>query len=68
MPVNVIATIKPKNGGSFPVAEAADIAVSQDLRLSAALELKADAADVALKADKTTTDSLQGQINEIAPR
>lgn len=73
MPVNVIATIKPKNGGAFPVAEAADIAVSQDLRLPAALDLKADATDlaatdaaVALKADKTTTDDLQGQVDEIA--
>ena len=36
MPVNVISTIKPKNQGTFPVAEAVDIAINSDLRLSAA--------------------------------
>ena len=73
MPVTVIDTIKPKNNGLFPVVDAVDVAVTDELRLPAALALKADAADlaatdaaVALKADKTTTDDLQGQINEIA--
>lgn len=36
MPVNVISTIKPKNQGTFPVAEAVDIKVTDDLRLDAA--------------------------------
>lgn len=38
MPVNVIGTLKPKNNGKFPVAEAADIKVTDDLRLDEALE------------------------------
>lgn len=38
MPVNVIGTIKPKNNGKFPVAEAVDIKVTDDLRLDKALE------------------------------
>lgn len=46
MPVNVIATIKPKNNGKFPVAEAADIKVSDNLRLDEALEEKASAEEV----------------------
>ena len=65
MPVNVIDTIKPKNNGSFPVVEAADVAVSSDLRLPEALDAKANAADVAGKADKATTDSLQAQIDNL---
>ena len=36
MPVNVISTIKPKNQGTFPVAEAVDIKITDDLRLDAA--------------------------------
>lgn len=36
MPVNVISTIKPKNQGTFPVAEAVDIALTSELRLDAA--------------------------------
>lgn len=69
MPVNVIGTLKPKNNGKFPVAEAVDIKVTDDLRLDEALENKADLSTVnyALnnKADKTITDSLQNQINNI---
>lgn len=42
MPVNVIGTLKPKNNGKFPVAEAVDIKVTDDLRLDEALENKAD--------------------------
>lgn len=38
MPVNVIGTLKPKNNGKFPVAEAADIKVKDNLRLDEALE------------------------------
>lgn len=36
MPVNVISTIKPKNQGTFPVAEAVDIKITDELRLDAA--------------------------------
>ena len=69
MPVNVIGTLKPKNNGKFPVAEAVDIKVTDDLRLDEALENKADLSSVNFaldnKADKTTTTSLQNQINNI---
>ena len=47
MSVNVIDTIKPKNGGSFPVVEAVDVAVTGSQRLPAALDAKANASDVA---------------------
>ena len=70
MPVNVIGTLKPKNNGKFPVAEAVDIKVKEDLRLDEALENKADLVTVNFalsnKADKTTTNNLQNQIDEIA--
>ena len=46
MPVNVISTIKPKNQGTFPVAEAVDIKVTDDLRLDAALNEKASQSDM----------------------
>ena len=69
MPVYVIGTLKPKNNGKFPVAEAVDIKVTDDLRLDEALGKKADleTIDFALnnKADKETTTSLQAQINEL---
>ena len=69
MPVNVIGTLKPKNNGKFPVAEAVDIKVTEDLRLDKALENKADlkTLNYALenKADKTTTTALQAQIDNI---
>lgn len=69
MPVHVIGTLKPKNNGKFPVAEAVDIKVKDDLRLDKALENKADLATVNFaldnKADKATTKNLQSQINEI---
>lgn len=69
MPVNVIGTLKPKNNGKFPVVEAVDIKVTDDLRLDKALENKADLSTVNFaldnKADKTTTSSLQEQINQI---
>ena len=76
MPVFVIDTIKPKNNGSFPVVDAADVAVAADLRLPEVLEGKADAsalaatnAAVAGKANSsdvaTETANLQGQINQI---
>lgn len=60
MPVNVIDTIKPKNGGSFPVVEAVDVEVSEGQRLPEALASKADAAQTL-----ETTTSLQNQIDNI---
>lgn len=65
MAVEVIDKIKPKNGGSFPVVEAVDVEVSEGLRLPEALEAKADASAVESKAEKTTTDSLQAQIDQL---
>lgn len=69
MPVNVIGTLKPKNNGKFPVAEAVDIKVTGDLRLDKALEKKADLSSVNFalsgKADNSDINSLQSQINEI---
>lgn len=56
MAVTVIDKIKPKNNGTFPVADAVDIAVTDELRLNDALEGKADT---------TVTDDLQNQINAI---
>lgn len=39
MAIEVIATIKPKNNGDFPIAEADDIAVDENgTRLSAKLK------------------------------
>lgn len=67
MPVNVIGTLKPKNNGKFPVAEAVDIKVTDNLRLDEALENKADLSTVNFaldnKADKTTATNLQEQID-----
>lgn len=63
MPLNVIDTLKPKNGLDFPVVEAVDVAVSENLRLTEVLETKADTAALNYKADKTTTDNLQQQIS-----
>ncbi len=55
MPVRVIDTIKPQTN-VFPVVEAVDVAVDATNRLPAAL---------AAKADVTTAENLQGQINQI---
>ena len=69
MPVNVIGTLKPKNNGKFPVAEAVDIKVTDNLRLDEALENKADLSSVnfalAGKADNSDINNLQSQISEI---
>ena len=69
MPVNVIGTLKPKNNGKFPVAEAVDIKVTEDLRLDEALENKADLVTLnfalAGKADISDINSLQAEIDQI---
>ena len=40
MPINLIDTIKPANNGSFPIAEAQDIELTDGTRLSEQLILK----------------------------
>lgn len=76
MAVEVIDKIKPKNGGSFPIADAVDIEVSEGVRLPETLEAKADVSELQLtnatirtKADtQMVTESisdLQSQIDEI---
>lgn len=55
MPVNVIDVIKPKNNGSFPVVEDVDVKMSDGSRLNAAIESKANKADLNAKADKSNT-------------
>lgn len=63
MAVDVIDRIKPKNGGSFPIVEAVDVEVSEGVRLPEALAAKASTVALDNKADKTTTDDLQQQID-----
>ena len=72
MPVWVIDTLKPKNGLDFPVVEAIDVAVEGYSSLADAVShfatdtaIAAINATLDLKADKTTTDSLQAQIDQI---
>lgn len=76
MPVNVIGTLKPKNGGSFPIVEAIDVFVegyqsladavshfATDAMISAielVLSGKANTSDV-----NTAVTNLQNQINQI---
>ena len=69
MAVEVIDKLKPKNGGSFPIVDAEDVAVSSNMRLPEALDAKANVTDIANKANvsdvETAIDNLQGQINHI---
>ena len=76
MKVSVIDTIKPKNGSNFPVVEAADVSVTPEQRLPAALDAKANVTDlnttndeVARKADISDVSAqvgeLQNQIDQI---
>lgn len=69
MAVEVIDKLKPKNGGSFPIVDAEDVAVSSNMRLPEALDAKANVTDIANKANvsdvETAIDNLQGQINQI---
>lgn len=76
MSVKIIDTLKPKNDGSFPIVEAVDVAVSDELRLPEALEAKANASALAdavavIEGKANTSDvntsvaNLQGQIDQI---
>ena len=76
MPVNIIDTLKPKNGGSFPIVEAIDVFVEGYTNLAdavshfatdamiqainAVLSGKANTSDV-----NTSVANLQGQIDQI---
>lgn len=73
MSVNIIDTIKPKNGGTFPVVEAVDVAVANNQRLDVALAGKANQTDfntlsntvaniVVTKANQSTVDSLNTKV------
>lgn len=73
MSVQVIGTLKPKNGLNFPIVEAIDVAVDgYDSLADAVMHFVSDSAIATItatlntKADKTTTDSLQSQIDQIA--
>ena len=62
--VDLISGIRPKNNGTFPLIDAKDVYVTDDKRLDAALNDKADAADVVPKpAEEGTTGQIL-RINE----
>ena len=76
MPVYVIDTIKPKNGGSFPIVEAIDVFVEGYSNLADAVSHFAtqsmiDALTLSLSGKANTADvdtaftNLQGQIDQI---
>lgn len=65
MSVNVIDTIKPKNGGSFPVVEAVDVKVSDSQRLDAALAAKANTSDLAALSTTITNKADKSDIIDI---
>lgn len=58
MAVKVIDTLKPKNNGTFPVVEAADVAIAANTRLPEALAAKASTSDLS-----AATEDLQQQID-----
>lgn len=59
MAVNVIDTIKPKNQGTFPVVEAVDVKVTDELRLDAALNAKAEQSDL-----ETLSTAVEGKASQ----
>lgn len=65
MSVYVIDTIKPKNGGSFPVVEAVDVKVSDSQRLDAALAAKANTSDLATLSTAITNKADKSDIIDI---
>ena len=76
MPVNVIGTLKPKNGGSFPIVEAIDVFVEGYLSLADAVSHFAtdemiSAINIVLNGKANTSDvnvsvtELQAQIDQI---
>lgn len=76
MPVNVIDTLKPKNGGSYPIVEAIDVFVEDYENLADAIshfatDVMIEAINTVLSGKANTADvntavaNLQGQINQI---
>lgn len=76
MPVNIIDTLKPKNGGNFPIVEAIDVFVENYGNLAEAVshfatDVMIEAINTVLSGKANTSDvnaavaNLQGQINQI---
>lgn len=76
MPVNIIDTLKPKNGGSFPIVEAIDVFVENYGNLAEAVshfatDVMIEAINTVLSGKANTSDvntavaNLQGQIDQI---
>ena len=66
MSVNVIDTIKPKNNGSFPVVEAVDVKISDNLRLDAALADKVDKIAGKVLSSNDFTDALKSKLEGLS--
>lgn len=66
MAVVVIDTIKPKNNGTFPVVEAADVKVTNDKRLDAALNDKANQSDVTALQTAVAGKASQADLNALS--
>lgn len=64
MAVHVIDTIKPKNGGSFPIVEAIDVKVNDGVRLPDALNLKADLTELEEVSDALEAKASVAAVNE----
>ena len=66
MAVVVIDTIKPKNQGTFPVVEAADVKVTNTKRLDAALNDKANQSDLAALQTTVAGKASQSDLNALS--
>lgn len=66
MSVNVIDTIKPKNYGTFPVVEAADVKVTDNKRLDTALNEKASQSEVTALQQTVAAKASQASVNALA--
>lgn len=66
MAVVVIDTIKPKNNGTFPVVEAVDVKVTNDKRLDAALNDKANQSDVTALQTAVNGKASQSDLNALS--
>ena len=66
MAVVVIDTIKPKNNGTFPVVEAADVKITDSQRLDAALNAKANQSDVSALQTAVAGKASQADLNALS--
>ena len=66
MAVVVIDTIKPKNQGTFPVVEAADVKVTNDKRLDAALNDKANQSDLTALSETVSGKASQSDLTALS--